>query len=241
MSSDEFVDSDLLQQVKAIIRRDLKLGPAAVIADDMAFFDSEADLDSLDILLLVTSVEKEFGIKIPSAEVGRAVFENPMTLTRYVDQLRAAKGAGVVSASHVIEPLQASHVLDRLPHREPFRFVSSVSTVAPGRAAEGVWNVTGHEAFFPGHFPGRPIVPGVLIAEALAQVAGLAGAGDETNAGSLVHVDVRFEQAVIPPASILLAATLTRRMGAIQQFDVIAKVGERVVARGSLALHLGGG
>ncbi|MDB5297415.1 MAG: putative (3R)-hydroxymyristoyl-[acyl-carrier-protein] dehydratase, partial [Phycisphaerales bacterium] len=61
-------------RVKTVMRRDLKLGPDFPIADDMPFFGGEADIDSLDVLLLLGSVEKEFGIKIPNEAVGRQVF-----------------------------------------------------------------------------------------------------------------------------------------------------------------------
>src|SRR3982751_3210788 len=76
----------LLDHVKTILRRDLKLGPDAHIPDDMPFFGSDVDLDSLDMLLLVTSIEKEFGLKIPNEAVGRAVFENVSSLTQYVQE-----------------------------------------------------------------------------------------------------------------------------------------------------------
>jgi 3-hydroxymyristoyl/3-hydroxydecanoyl-(acyl carrier protein) dehydratase len=79
-----------------------------------------------------------------------------------------------------------------------------------------------------------------LIAEALAQLAGIAGAGSATRQGALVHVDVRFESAVTPPASIALSAKLTRRLGAIQQYEVVATLDNRSIARGSLSLHLAG-
>lgn len=237
MSVDVAVDPQLLQRIKAIVRRDLKLGATAAIADDMAFFNSEADLDSLDILLLVTSVEKEFGIKVPSAEVGRTVFENPTTLTRYVQRLReASTGGSSATANSTAAPADP---LARLPHGEPFRFVSRVTSFETGKTAAGVWDISGSEPFFAGHFPGRPIVPGVLLAEALAQIAGIAGAEAATTGGVLVHVDVRFTQAVAPPASIQLSATLTRRMGQLAQFDVVATTNGADVARGGLTLHLG--
>jgi 3-hydroxyacyl-[acyl-carrier-protein] dehydratase len=235
MSSDVAVDPQLLQRIKAIVRRDLKLGPTALIADDMPFFNSEADLDSLDILLLVTSVEKEFGVKIPSAEVGRTVFENPLTLTRYVQGLRNATSAPRAASGSAESPADA---LAKLPHRDPFRFVSRVTRVESGKSATGVWDVSGNEPFFAGHFPGRPVVPGVLLAEALAQTAGIAGAEETTSGGALVHVDVRFTQAVAPPASIQLSAMLTRKMGQLAQFDVVATVNGAEVARGGLTLHL---
>src|SRR5688572_23508257 len=78
--------AEILPRVKTIMRRDLKLGTDFPIADDMPFFGGEADIDSLDILLLLGSVEKEFGIKIPNEAVGRQVFESVATLVGYVHE-----------------------------------------------------------------------------------------------------------------------------------------------------------
>src|SRR3954463_1472807 len=88
------VDPQILEHVKAIVRRDLKLGAAARIPDDMPFFGGDVDMDSLDILLLVTSLEKEFGIKVPNAAVGRQVFENVQTLATFVQEQKATGGVG---------------------------------------------------------------------------------------------------------------------------------------------------
>ena len=76
-----------------------------------------------------------------------------------------------------------------------------------GKSGRGKWTVAGDEAFFAGHFPGNPIVPGVLIAEALAQLSGLVAAevdDPESNPGLLLRSDVRFKRAVVPPADIHL-------------------------------------
>jgi 3-hydroxyacyl-[acyl-carrier-protein] dehydratase len=225
------VDPQILDHLKAIVRRDLKLGPAARIPDDMPFFGGDVDMDSLDILLLVTSLEKEFGIKVPNAAVGRQVFENIMTLARFVQQQKFAGGT---------PPPPPIDYLSRLPHQPPFRFVTRVTDLRPGDSAEGVWSVNGTEAFFAGHFPGRPLVPGVLLVEALAQISGLAGpsvAAVGAEEGKLAHVDVRFDEPVAPPADIVLKSKLARVMGALQQFNVDASVKGVVAARGSLTLH----
>ncbi|MHC5026421.1 MAG: 3-hydroxyacyl-ACP dehydratase FabZ family protein [Planctomycetota bacterium] len=128
--------------------------------------------------------------------------------------------------------------LDQLPHRPPFRFVSSLTAIAPG-SGRGVWSVSGEEAFLAGHFPGEPIVPGVLIGEALAQLAGIV-AFAETGPGGppalLASLDVRFEEAVRPPVDIELEADHTRSLGHLHLFDVRAMVAGSVVTRGSLAL-----
>src|SRR3954469_12357591 len=99
------LDPALIERVKNILRRDLKLGPDAAIPDEMPFFGGDVDLDSLDMLLLVTSVEKEFGLRIPNEAVGRDVFESVATLTCYIathasaNAGRSAAGWNTLNAS----------------------------------------------------------------------------------------------------------------------------------------------
>lgn len=230
--------ADTLKRIETIIRRDLKFGPDIEITEEMPFFGGESDIDSLDILLLLSSVEKEFGVRIPSEEVGRQVFANVGTLVSHIERHRAAAASPWRPSEPAGQP--AMDYLDRLPHRDPFRFVSRVGQVKEGESAEALWSLTGEEAFFAGHFPGRPLVPGVLIAEALAQVSGLA-AGVTDSEGRLAHVDVRFENPVAPPAELRLQSRLTRTMAGLRQFDVTASLGQTVVARGTLALSFSAG
>jgi 3-hydroxyacyl-[acyl-carrier-protein] dehydratase len=134
-------------------------------------------------------------------------------------------------------------IIDLLPHRPPFRFVSSVENLCPGVSGSGVWTIRGDEPFLQGHFPGEPVVPGVLITEALAQLSGLVGvhvgvAGGPPPRGRLAHTDIRFDSAVVPPAEVRLRTSVTRLLGSLVQFEVSASVAEQVVARGSLAIKM---
>ena len=232
------VDSELLEKLKSILRRDLKLGPTADVPDDMPLIGGQMDLDSLDILLLVSSVEKQFGIKIPNESVGRAMFADVSTLAAFIQQSQQQAGGGA-SATKDVAARTSADWLALLPHGPAFRYVSSVSAVTPGASARGQWQVDGSEPFFAGHFPNQPIVPGVLLIESLAQLAGIAlAAGTGATRGMIVHADVRFEAPVAPPATIDLEASEGRQVGDLRQCDVTATVGGKVVARGTVALRL---
>jgi 3-hydroxyacyl-[acyl-carrier-protein] dehydratase len=227
------MNEQIRQRLTEILRRDLKLGSDIQITDDMPLFESAADLDSLDMLLLVSSIEREFGFRIPSEAVGESVFRSVDTLAAYVEENQKRGTAKTSTAAPApVNPL------DRLPHADPFRFVTRLAQLKTDDFAEGVWVVTGQEAFFTGHFPGNPLVPGVLIAEALAQVSGLISPPASATGGKLAHVDVRFERPVAPPAEIVLQSRLVRKVVSLQQFEVSATVSGNVVARGTLALQI---
>jgi 3-hydroxyacyl-[acyl-carrier-protein] dehydratase len=101
-----------------------------------------------------------------------------------------------------------------LPHRAPFLFVDEVLEVEPGQNARALWHLTGDEAFFAGHFPGYPVLPGVLIVEAMAQTGALAVLTDPRFADRLVllgGVDrARFRRQVVPGDCLEMSTTLER-------------------------------
>ncbi len=101
---------------------------------------------------------------------------------------------------------------DYLPHRDPFLFVTEVLTLEPGQAATGTWTLTGDEAFFAGHFPGRPTLPAVLMLESLAQLGAVAVLADERYAGKLPLFGgierARFRRQVVPGDTLDLEVTL---------------------------------
>ena len=103
---------------------------------------------------------------------------------------------------------------DLLAHRPPFLFCDEITELEPGVSCTAIWRLTGEEAFFAGHFPSRPTLPGVLIVEALAQTAGLAALSDDDFQGRLPlfgGIDkARFRRQVIPGDILTLEASLGR-------------------------------
>jgi 3-hydroxyacyl-[acyl-carrier-protein] dehydratase len=125
-----------------------------------------------------------------------------------------------------------------LPHREPFIFIGAVLTVTPGTSAVCVKTFAADEPFFRGHFPGDPLVPGVLLTEALAQTAGIAAGepGAETAFRLSAIRQMKFLRAVRPGEEVRLTAEKSGGMGGLFQFHCAASVNGEPVAEGVIVL-----
>lgn len=129
-----------------------------------------------------------------------------------------------------------------LQHRYPFLLVDRVLELEPGKRAVGMKNVTINEDFFNGHFPGNPIMPGVLIVEAMAQVGGillLATTGNEGKLAFFAGIDkLRFRRPVMPGDQLVTEVEIKKQKGDIGRVAVVGKVDGQVVAEGEYLFAL---
>lgn len=134
--------------------------------------------------------------------------------------------------------LSAVEIQEILPHRPPFLLVDVIDELVPGMRARGRKNVTINEPFFQGHFPGEPVMPGVLIIEALAQVGAVAVLSQEEFRGKLAFfagIDgVRFRKPVRPGDTLVLEVEIGKVRGPLGKGRGVATVDGTVVAEGEL-------
>jgi 3-hydroxyacyl-[acyl-carrier-protein] dehydratase len=141
--------------------------------------------------------------------------------------------------------IEIKEIMNILPHAYPFLLVDRIIEIEPGKRIVGIKNVTYNEPFFPGHFPGRPIMPGVLIVEAMAQTAGVlvfkSMPGEER--GKPVYFlgidNVRFRKPVTPGDQLRFELEITKHRQAIWGFKGKALVDGKLVAEAELLAMMG--
>jgi 3-hydroxyacyl-[acyl-carrier-protein] dehydratase len=129
--------------------------------------------------------------------------------------------------------LAINDIMKHLPHRYPFLLVDRIVDLKPGERALGTKNVTINEPFFQGHFPGQPIMPGVLIIEAMAQVAGVMAfhSGMEGKSVYFMSIDhAKFRRPVVPGDQVMMDIKVLKQRGNVWKFSGVATVEGKVVA-----------
>ncbi|MBI5560988.1 MAG: 3-hydroxyacyl-ACP dehydratase FabZ [Deltaproteobacteria bacterium] len=134
--------------------------------------------------------------------------------------------------------LDINEIFKILPHRYPFLLIDKIIEFEAGKRAKGLKNVTINEPFFQGHFPGHPIMPGVLIIEAMAQVGGILAFKSANVENKLVYFmgidSARFRRPVLPGDTLLLSLEVKRSRGTIWAFRGEAFVNSTIVAEAEL-------
>ena len=139
-------------------------------------------------------------------------------------------------------PLDVRAIRKIIPHRAPILLVDRIVELEPGQRAVGLKNVTANEWFFEGHFPDQPIMPGVLIIEALAQTGAVAALSSDEYSGKLglfAGIDgVRFRRQVIPGDQLRLEVEMERLRRGIGRANAVATVAGETAAEGRLTFAL---
>jgi beta-hydroxyacyl-ACP dehydratase FabZ len=137
--------------------------------------------------------------------------------------------------------LDGKEILNYLPHRYPFLLVDRILDIQGDQKIIGIKNVSFNEPFFQGHFPGRPVMPGVLICEAMAQVAAIfahkaRGGIADNKIFVLTGLDnVKFKRPVVPGDQLKLEVTCSKRRGAFWKMRGVAMVEDRIVAQAEIS------
>lgn len=134
--------------------------------------------------------------------------------------------------------LTNQQIQEILPHRYPFLLVDKIEEMEIGKRAVGIKNVTINEPFFQGHFPGYPVMPGVLIVEALAQVGAVALLSSDEYKGKLALFagidEVRFKKQVVPGDTLRLEVEILSVRRGIGKGKAIAYVGDKIACKGEI-------
>lgn len=146
-----------------------------------------------------------------------------------------------MTVSQEIDDIDIVRIMEMIPHRYPFLMIDRVIDIVPDESAVGIKNVTINEPFFQGHFPGHPVMPGVLLVEAMAQTSAVLviqtmGADAEGKLVYFMSVDqARFRKPVTPGDRLSIKVDKVRRRGNVWKFQGRARVGETLVAEATFS------
>ncbi|MDI6758333.1 MAG: UDP-3-O-acyl-N-acetylglucosamine deacetylase [Candidatus Omnitrophota bacterium] len=220
----------------------LVVGKAGVIKNKLRFQDEFIRHKMLDLtgdLYLLGCPIKAHIIALKS---GHSL--NIKLVKKIWQQMERYIHAGIGAGCHPqgAGELDVTKIMKILPHREPFLFVDKITCLEQGRHAQGIKNVTINDYFFKGHFPGRPVMPGVLIIEAMAQVAGVMMLASEENQGKLAFFlaanNIKFRKTVVPGDQLVLDVVAGKIRAKTGQVSAKAYVDGKLVTEADLMFAL---
>lgn len=152
------------------------------------------------------------------------------------------KGRVMTMTTETKQELDVLEIKKLLPHRYPFLLLDRITAIQPGHSAVGYKNLTANEQFFEGHFPNKPIMPGVLMVEALAQLGCVALLSHDDFKGKLgvfTGIEgVKFRQMVIPGDRLDMSVELLKLKGPLGKMRGTAKVGDKIACEGEISFAM---
>lgn len=146
----------------------------------------------------------------------------------------------------VVNSVDTKRIMEMLPHRYPFLMIDRVTNIVPDEGATGIKNVTANEAQFQGHFPNHPIMPGVLIVEAIAQTSAIvvvSTLGEKAEGRAVYFMSIenaRFRKPVVPGDTLFINVEKKAKKGGVWKFRGEVKVNENIVAEATITAMLTG-
>jgi UDP-3-O-[3-hydroxymyristoyl] N-acetylglucosamine deacetylase/3-hydroxyacyl-[acyl-carrier-protein] dehydratase len=220
----------------------LVLGNSGVIKNKLRFADEFVRHKILDLLGDLYILGQPIKGHIIALKSGHSL--NLKFLKKLQSQRQRLASAGIGTSYHPLpgEELDVNAIMKILPHRQPFLFVDRIVAMEQGRRATGIKNVSINDYFFKGHFPGKPVMPGVLIVEAMAQVGGVMMLAPEENRGKLAFFlaadKIKFRKTVLPGDQLVLEVEAGKIKSKTGQVHGKAYVEGKLVAEADLIFAL---
>ncbi|MDP8261457.1 MAG: bifunctional UDP-3-O-[3-hydroxymyristoyl] N-acetylglucosamine deacetylase/3-hydroxyacyl-ACP dehydratase [Candidatus Kappaea frigidicola] len=218
------------------------IGKKGIISNKLRFSNEFVRHKIADLMGDLYLLGKPIKGKIIALKSGHSL--NIKLVERMFSYIKKAKEAGIKSPAVFsgMPPFNITDIQNILPHRYPFLLIDRIIELEEDKRAVGIKNVTINEYFFEGHFPGRPIMPGVLIVEAMAQVAGVLLLSKSSNAGKIAYFmsmnNVKFRRTVVPGDQLVFEVEIVKIKSKTGQVRTKASVDGNIVSEADLRFSL---